>query len=346
MHGGASVKQWGQMFGVVLLCGLLMAFTGVIFFPGARVNTSNSTARLPTSPRSFAPPGGTPEGDTAVVSLTPSSGPVGTLISIQGTGWPASTQLVLKYGQDPTCVTAQEVSPDPTPTTDSAGSFAATISWPSVPQTGGWLLCAVTSDGIFVASDSFQVLALNPPSVTIAHTGTIIPGQQLSVQGENWLPGGLLITFALLPAHSTLSTPLNNTAISLLGGAFSGAVTLPMTLSAGKYTLLASAEQQALQAQTASFSVTPTPTATPSPTPSPEPPTPVITPSPTPPPIKKQTPPASPPKLTGLSLGLVIISGGMALSFALIGAALLIYLHKTRPRLSPEGAESGQEETR
>jgi hypothetical protein len=205
-------------------------------------------------------------------------------------------------------------------------------------------LCAATSDGLIVASNTFQVLALNPPSVAITHTGTITPGQQLSVQGANWLPGGLLITFALLPARSNTSIPLNTTAISLLGGAFSSSITLPLTLSAGKYTLLASAEQQALQAQTASFSVAPPPTATPSPSPSPEPPTPVVTPSPTPAPIKKQAPPSPSKKLTGLSLGLVIISGGMALSFALIGAALLIYLRKTRPDLVAEGAGSEPEE--
>ncbi len=338
------MKHWWQMTGWILLCGLLSAFVGLIFSPGDNTITSTSTPRLPASFRGHLPSGSTPAADSGVVSLTPSSGPVGTLINIQGANWPANTKTLLKYGQDPSCVTAQELSPDPTPTTDNAGSFTATISWPSVPQTGGWLLCAATSDGLTVASATFQVLSLNSPSVAITHTGTLSPGQPLNVQGANWLPGGLLITFALLPAHSSISIPLNTTAISLLGGAFSSTIPLPLTLAAGKYTLLASAEQQALQAQTAAFSVAPTPTATPSPSPSPEPPTPIVTPSPTPAPIKKQPPPSPPKKLTGLSLGLVIISGGMALSFALIGAALLIYLHKTRPQLAAESTGSEPEE--
>jgi hypothetical protein len=339
------VRQWWQMSGLILLCGFLMAFVGLIFSPETRAVTTTNTTRLPASLRGLVPPGSTPEGDTPVVSLTPSNGPVGTLINVQGAGWPANTQLLLKYGQDPTCITAQELSPDPKPTTDSAGSFAASIAWPGVPQLGGWLLCVVTSDGLSIASDSFQVLALTPPSVSITSTGAIMTGQQVSVQGTGWLPGGLLITFALQPAKSSISIPLNDTAISLLGGAFSASITLPVTLPAGKYTLLASAEQQALQARTSTFSVSPTPTATPSPTPSPAPPTPVTTPSPTPPPIKKQTHPAPAKTLTGLSLGLVIISGGMAFSFALIGTALLIYLHKTRLRLSPQDTESKPEET-
>lgn len=338
-------RRW-QMFGIVPLCGVFLAFAGLIFSSGTPPISSKSTIMPLASFQGHIPPGGTPEADAAVITLNPPSGPVGTLISVQGVGWPANTQLLLKYGQDPTCATAQEFSPDPKPTTDSSGNFTATVAWPSVPQPGGWLLCAVSSDGLSIANASFQVLALNPPSVSITQTGTIIPGQQLSVQGANWLPGGLLITFALLPAHSTISIPLNTTAISLLGGAFSASITLPLTLPAGKYTLLASAEQQALQAKTASFSVAPTPTATPSPTPSPEPPTPVVTPSPTPAPIKKQTPPPSSKKLTGLSLGLVIISGGMALAFALIGIALLLYLRKTRPRLVSESTGGISEETR
>ncbi len=93
--------------------------------------------------------------------------------------------------------------------------------------------------------------------------------------------------------------------------------------------LVASAENEALLAKTAPFEIDalPTPTPTPSPSPSPSPtPTAIITPTPLP--IHPQKPPEH--HIGGTLLALLVISGGMALAFALVGAALLIYLVRSR----------------
>src|SRR5215467_4686336 len=105
------------MFGWVALCGGLMVLVALVLSPVAGATRTTQTAGPSVSLQNRFPAASTPEAGPAVISLTPTSGPVGTLISVQSTGWPASTQLLLKYGQDPTCVTAQEFSPDPKPTT-------------------------------------------------------------------------------------------------------------------------------------------------------------------------------------------------------------------------------------
>jgi hypothetical protein len=159
--------------------------------------------------------------------------------------------------------------------------------------------------------------------------GPFMPGQQITVQGKNWFPGGWSISFALQRAHSAGSFPLEESAISLFNGTFSTSVTIPPYIPAGSYVLVATMEQQALQAQSGIFTILATPTPTPTPTPSPSPTPPIIvTPTPI---ISHHPPPATPHRLSGTLLALVIISGGMAFAFALIGAALLIYLLRSRP---------------
>jgi hypothetical protein len=177
---------------------------------------------------------------------------------------------------------------------------------------------------------SFNVLSLSPPTLTILTKGPFKPGETMSVQGQNWFPGGWNISFALQPARSNGSFSLEETTTSLYNGTFNPTlITIPAYLSPGSYILVATMEQQALEAHSSAISIlappTPTPTATPSPSP-----TPVITVTPTPPRQSHSQPSSTTHHPGGTLLALVIISGGMALSFALIGAALLLYLLRSR----------------
>ncbi len=327
MYTGQSAGGWQSLLRWLIL----LAFACIIALSSLMEESSGAhTQGQAHSPFSPWLTNSTPGPDFPTLLLTPGSGPVGTMVNVQGSNWPSGSTVLLKYSStDCDSPDAQEIPHDPKPAVDSAGNFSARFPWPAVSDTGLWHVCAVTSDGT-IASDSFNVLSLTPPSVSIVTTGKIQLGQTITVSGQNWLPGGLLIAFSLQPVGSDASFFLEGYAVSLINGAFdprSTTLTIPATLRPGSYILIASAEQEALQAQTSAFTITAAPTPTPSPTPSPSP-TPEATSTPTVSPAPHPQPPHH--QLSGPLLSLLIISGSMALLFALAGTALLLYLARSR----------------
>ncbi|HLW02033.1 MAG TPA: hypothetical protein VKT82_25495 [Ktedonobacterales bacterium] len=336
MHIGHASNRWQRASGwliiflvasVVAMIGLLVEGTATQALGSTPHRQSIQSALLSTS---------TPVPSSPAISPTPDQGPVKTQVTLQGTSWPAGSQVLLSYDNNPDCTVPNltELSPDPKPTAGSDGTFSISFPWPSVPQTGLWYICAATNDGTASSVASFNVLSVSPPSLTILTKGPFMPGETMTVQGQNWFPGGWSISFALQPAKSTGSFSLEETATSLHNGTFTPTpITIPNYLAPGNYTLVATMEQQALEARSSTISIlatpTPTPTATPSPTP-----TSIITVTPTPPKKSLTQPPSPSHHISGTLLALLIISGSMAFSFAVIGAALLIYLLRSRSRPS------------
>lgn len=345
MHRGHVNSRWRRVAGWFTIC-LIANATALISLPpgsaeahilgAARRYLRAQTVLQPTSTPAPTPPGITP---------TPYQGPVKTLVTLQGTDWPAGSQVLLSYDSDTSCAPPNliELSPDPRPTVSSTGTFSASFSWPKVATTGIWYICAATSDGAAAAVAAFTVLSLSPPSLTLLTRGPFMPGQTMTVQGQNWFPGGWSITFALQRIHSVGSFFLEASAISRVNGTFDPTlITIPTYLPPGSYMLVATMEQQALRAQTGAITIAPTPTPTPTATLSPSPTPPIITPTPT---ISRSRPSSTAHRLSGPLLALVIISGGMALTFALIGTALLIYLVRSRPTPSAALALEQLDET-
>jgi hypothetical protein len=264
--------------------------------------------------------------------LNPNIGPVGTTVTVQGSDWPAQSSVQFKYSAT-SCASpdVQNIPNAPTTTVDKAGSFSASFTWPAVPHTGAWYVCPVTSDGAASSSGAFNVQSINPPTVNLTTNGPFTLGERITVQGLNWLPGGLTIALSLQPVKGTTSFPLDQSPISLIGTGAIGPiiVTIPGYLLSGQYMLVASAENEALLAQTDTFEIDapPTPTPTPSPSPSPSP-SPTATITPTSLPTHPQKSPEH--RIGGILLALLVISGGMSLAFALVGTALLIYLVRSR----------------
>ncbi len=329
-HPTARTRR--QQFGWLTICAIISILAMIGLAPGNAGAHAPAQAWQPASLSSALRPASTPVSDSPALTLAPPSGPVGTRVKLQGTGWPADGQLLIKYDDVSTCNNANltELSPDPNPTANAAGAFSITFAWPAVSSAQMWYACVVTSDGTLTDDTPFQVLSLNVPSISLSAKGAFMPGQTFSVQGQNWFPGGLLITFALQRSRSTFSLPLEEYTASLLNGTLLPVtITIPADVSPGSYTLVATAEQQALQGQSSAFTIQATPTPTPTPMPSPSP-TPTNTPDPTPVIVHHQTPPPTPRQLSGGLLALVIISGSMALCFVLIGAAILTYLLRSR----------------
>ncbi len=347
MHTGHANSRWQRAsgWGIILLIASTLGMIGLL--PGGTEAQTQGTTPGSPSARPAIPPATTPVGDSPTITLTPREGPVKTLVTLQGEGWPPESQMVIAYDSDASCASPNltRLPLDPPPTVNSAGAFSVSFHWPAVSATGTWYICAATSDGAATSVATFNVLSLSPPSLTILTKGPFVSGQTMRVQGQNWLPGGWYISFALQRVNSSSSFPLEESSISLFNGSFGPiSITIPTYLPPGSYVLVATMEQRALEAQSSAFTIAATPTPTPTATPTPSP-TPTITPTPTP--IIKQPQTTSTPKrLSGPLLALVIISGGMALTFAFIGTALLIYLRRTRPMPSaPFALERYDEDT-
>lgn len=343
MRKGQANQKWQQVCGWLMLSAIISAVAILSLAPRSAAASQHSI------PQSALHPLDTPTPGAPTLSLAPGSGPVGTLVTLLGSGWPRGSQIIIRYDDVPTCDDSnlQELPSDPKPQVTASGSFIATFPWPTVSQKETWYVCAATSDNAASGAAPFQVLSLNPPSITISPSGTLMPGQVITVQGQNWFPAGLLIAFELRSTDAKTIIPLEEDTSSLVNGALLPVtITIPASLPPGSYILLASAEQQALQAQTSAFTVSANPTPTPSPSPSPTPmPSPSATATSTP--ARNQHPTTSLPhsQINGTLLALILISGGMALVFALIGAALLAYLLRTRPGALATGEISRLDET-
>ena len=328
------VSRW-QGFGPLARRSITVGVAGMLallLLAPAHASAQGPLQRQAPRPSQPLPLSSTPDPTSPQISLAPNSGPVGTTLTVQGSDWPAQSSVQFKYS-DTNCASPDvQNSPNaPTATADKAGRFSASFVWPAVPHTGAWYVCPVTSDGAASSSGAFNVQSTSAPTVSLTTKGPFTLGQRITVQGLNWLPGGLTIALSLQPVKGNSSFPLEQSPISLIGSGAIGpiTVTIPGYLLPGQYMLVASAENEALLATTDPFEIDslPTPTPTPSPSPSPSPsPTAIITPTPTP------THPQKPTEhhIGGTLLALLVISGGMALAFALVGAALLIYLVRSR----------------
>jgi hypothetical protein len=329
--GGHASSRWQQASGWVIIF-LLFGTTAVIALQpdGTDAYTLGSASRHALN-QSANHLESTPGPASAAITPTPDQGPVKTLVKLQGSGWPSGSQVLISYDSDASCTgpNLTELSPDPKPTVSSTGTFTASFSWPTVSATGFWYICAATAAGDAAGSAAFDVLSLSPPSLTILTKGPFTLGKAITVQGQNWLPGGFYIAFSFRPVGANTSYFLDEYAISLQNGTFSATtITIPSYLPPGRYVLVATMEQQALAAHSSTITIAATPTPTPTATPSPSP-SPIITLTPT----RTINPGsgAAPHRPGGTLLALIIISGSMALAFALIGTALLIYLRRSRP---------------
>jgi hypothetical protein len=226
------------------------------------------------------------------ITSSPSSGPVGTNVSVSGSGLPVpdGTPVSLGYiNSTNTCTTVGNVQNG-----TSGGSFSGSFSWPSSAPFGIYTVCAIINNQSFSAQ-TFMVLSPFPPQVSIT-PNTLQENEQATITATNYVPAGTSITF--------LWTTTGGTVIQTLGSAVSNSVgtalfTFPVpvsSLASGSYLIEAEGGGGQPPAYFSSVGFTYTaPVPTPSPTPRPKPsPTPRPKPSPTPPPTPVPTQPPLP----------------------------------------------------
>ncbi|MBU2008683.1 MAG: alanine--tRNA ligase [Chloroflexi bacterium] len=122
------------------------------------------------------------------LTLSPTSGPSGSIVTISGTGFPPYTAVSsLTIGNLP-------ILPSPTPATDGSGNFSTTITVPGLPP--GPTVVAVTIDGI-TGSIIFTVTAAavfaRPSFVGHEELSHLTLVGALARDGQFILPGGKLV---------------------------------------------------------------------------------------------------------------------------------------------------------
>jgi hypothetical protein len=209
----------------------------------------------------------TAQGDvTANVASSPSSGPVGTTITVSGSGWtmPDGTQVSFGYMDvESYCL----IVPDSQEGILSGGFFSGWFHWPKGTLLSTYTVCANVG-GTTATANTFSVLSASAPQISITPT-TLTAGQQATITGANFFPAGTAVQLFWETVKGSIDfgiTPVT----SNNNGSISRTFTVPATaLPGGSYMIEAvvgGSQPPALSAS-APFTYT-TPVLNPTPTPS------------------------------------------------------------------------------
>ena len=172
----------------------------------------------------------------------PATGPVGTSVSLTGSGLPPSTALVFKF--DTTTITATGSQ-----STGTGGAFASIITIPSAATVGAHTIYVTA--GTTTVSQPFTVtagtvagasIALDPATGAAGTTGVLVTGAGFTASAA--------IT---LQFDTTVLTPTSGPNATLANGTCYNTITIPSTATAGAHVITVTVG--ATQA-TATFTVT------------------------------------------------------------------------------------------
>jgi len=214
------------------------------------------------------------------VDSSPSSGPVGAIITVSGAGWPEAdgTQVSFGYMIADNCSTVADSQVG----TLSGGSFSGWFRWPVGTALTTYTVCAVIGTQTAPANTTYTVLSLSAPQVSISPL-TLTAGTQATITGSNYFPAGTTVQLSWQSMTGSTAFTINP-ATSNSTGSISRTFTVPtMKLASGSYMIVAIAGggQPPTLSSSATFTYN-APAPRPSPTPSPRPdPTPTLNPSPT-----------------------------------------------------------------
>ncbi|HEV2404227.1 MAG TPA: IPT/TIG domain-containing protein, partial [Ktedonobacterales bacterium] len=121
------------------------------------------------------------------VSVSPGSGPVGTYVTLTGNGFPVGDNVSIAYTTGTSCGSGVITITGATATVGSNKIVTIRFQWPATAQ-GAYTICAIDNTGSHTASTQFTVVSANPPAITVS--GPVTSGQQVTVNGSNYLPGG------------------------------------------------------------------------------------------------------------------------------------------------------------
>ncbi len=172
----------------------------------------------------------------SAVTLTPTSGATGTVVTVSGINFAASATITIKFDNT-------NIATNPTTViSSSTGSFSATITIPIAAIAGSHTITA--TDGIKTQSAIFTVVAR---SITLTPTSGIV-GSTTTVKGTGFAPSASIT----IKFDTVLSSTNPSSIVADSSGAFSASVTIPST-AVGDHTI--SATDITGNTATATFSV-------------------------------------------------------------------------------------------
>ncbi len=266
-------------------------------------------------------------------TMSPTAGPVGTVIEVSGTGlvYPDGTQINLGYYTigSTQCVLANQSQSSPV----QNQMFSGWMRWPSTTGAGNnFGVCVSVVGHTSFAVGRFDVLSAAPAQVTVSPS---VPSasHQITITGSNFLPGGLTVNLVWQAATSGQTLSLG-AVTSDNTGAFTQSFTIPAATSTGSYSVTATVGTQQPPTLSASLTfhvigISVAPASTPGTQPDPTASAVTATPQPT---ATISTAPALPGSSSipgahnesGLLL-LLIIGGSLVILLALIGGIVLVY---------------------
>ncbi|XUX00255.1 MAG: hypothetical protein TUN42_10280 [Dehalogenimonas sp.] len=154
--------------------------------------------------------------------ITPTSGPVATVVTVDGNGYSAGVTVAFEFDGSPFLNTT-------TVTTDTAGSFTKTLTIPNSPSGIHVITARVTSDATMFAQANFTVSAKVTVSPASGKTG-----DQVTINGTGFKPNGQITL-----AYDSLPLPTAPATLTVLpDGTFTGAFTVPGAIE-GTHTIIA-----------------------------------------------------------------------------------------------------------
>lgn len=202
--------------------GLLLSLAVALFWPGFFPFPHASAA----SHVSFA----------RTVTMSPSSGPVGTVIavSVSGVTYPDGTKVDLGYTTNfSTCF----VAPEEQTSAVSGQAFSGWMRWPASTGTGNFGACVVVTSFNSFLLGMFNVLSASAPQVTV-NPSAPDAAHQVTVTGANFLPGGVKVNLVWQSANAGQTLALGS-ATSDNTGAFTQTFMVPANSSTGSYSISA-----------------------------------------------------------------------------------------------------------
>lgn len=163
------------------------------------------------------------------VNVSPSSGPVGTHVSVTGSHFKAGDKIVVGFSSGD-CKSGVTTIAGAEGTVDGDGTFIIPFVWPNTPE-GKYVVCAIdqTNGNTYKSANPFQVLSTNSPAITI--NGPVQAGQPVQVSGKNFLPGGGTVEVLYGPDGSNGCANSQGTADVGSDGSFAFTFNAPFTSS-------------------------------------------------------------------------------------------------------------------
>ncbi len=293
---------------------------------------------------------------TGSVVSSPSSGPVGAIIAISGSGLPDPDGEQVSFGY--MIASYCSIVPDLQAGTMHGGSFSGWLRWPNGTPLGTYTICA-TFGATTATASNYTVLSESAPQVSISPS-ILTAGTQATITGSNYFPAGTTVQLFWETVNGSVQSGLSST-ISNSNGSISKTFVVPaMSLASGSYKIVAlvGGGQPPTLSSSATFTYNapaPTPSPTPSPRPDPTPTqqlsltatatpaaTPIVTPTigstqstGSPNTNTDQTPPSSTTTVLNQPTNILLIVGGtgfLALLTAILIIMLLIRRKKARSK--------------